>query len=251
MKQIIEKFTRLLQSKHKESYSVNDESYQSYEISKEHKEAFDFESSLRYMIEQSNKRAYLFAIFCGFLSILALISVMLLTPLKTTEPYLIRVNDTTGAVDIITILDTEQIKGNEALDKHFINSYVCAREGYFYDMLNRDYELVLTMSDDRIAADYKDIYKGENARDKVFKNNIQINVDVLSIVLTESAGVKTATIRTNLAIKNLTNTSIINQYRIITLSYEYQGLALRESLRNINPLGFKVLTYRIDEDIKR
>lgn len=218
---------------------------------KAYKEALDFESSLRYMVEQSNKKAYFFAFFCGVLSLFSVSAVMLLTPLKTTEPYLVRVNDTTGAVDIITLLDIEQISKNEALDKHFINSYVRAREGYYYDMLNRDYELVLTLSDEKVATDYKEIYKGENARDKVFKNNIQISVDVLSIVLTESAGVKTATIRTNLAIKNLNNRSVINQYRIITLSYEYQRLFMKESLRNINPLGFKVLTYRIDEDIKK
>ena len=252
MKQIIEKIKSTLKVKSREF----DRTYQSefdeqLDTSGSYKEALDFESSLRYMVEQSNKRAYMFAFFCGVLSLLSIMAVMLLTPLKTTEPYLVRVNDTTGAVDIITILDTEQINHNEALDKHFINSYVRAREGYFYDMLNREYELVLTLSSDRVAADYKDIYKGENARDKVFKNNIQINVDVLSIVLTESNGVKTATIRTNLAIKNLSNRSIINQYRIITLSYEYQNIAFREGMRHINPLGFKVLTYRIDEDIKR
>ncbi len=254
MKQIIEKLKALLNTKRKEFDNEDSNEFNhsyEYDIQGNYKEALDFESSLRYMIEQSNKRAYLFAVFCGVLSVLAIIAVMLLTPLKTTEPYLVRVNDTTGAVDIISILDVEQISNNEALDKHFINSYVRAREGYFYDMLNRDYELVLTLSSDRVAADYKDIYKGEDARDKVFKNNIQISVDVLSIVLTESAGVKTATIRTNLAIKNLSNRSIINQYRIITLSYEYQNLAFRENLRHINPLGFKVLTYRIDEDIKR
>ena len=216
-----------------------------------YRQAMDFESSMKYMIEQSNKRAYLFAMFCGAMSVLSIIAVMLLTPLKTTEPYLVRVNDITGAVDIVTILDTEQITKNEALDKHFVSTYVRAREGYYYDMLNRDYELVNVLSSDDVASDYKDIYKGDNARDKVFSNKIQIGVDVLSIVLTESAGVKTATIRTNLKIKNISTKTLTNQYRVITLSYEYQNLKLNENLRHLNPLGFKVLTYRTDEDIKK
>lgn len=133
MRQIVEKIKAIFNAKRKEFSNVDsDEFYQSYDdIQGSYREALDFESSLRYMVEQSNKKAYLFAIFCGALSILAIIAVMLLTPLKTTEPYLIRVNDTTGAVDIITVLDTEQISNNEALDKHFINSYVRAREGYF------------------------------------------------------------------------------------------------------------------------
>lgn len=177
MKQIIEKLKALLNTKHKEFDNADSNEFNhsyEYDIQGNYKEALDFESSLRYMIEQSNKRAYLFAVFCGVLSVLAIIAVMLLTPLKTTEPYLVRVNDTTGAVDIISILDVQQISNNEALDKHFINSYVRAREGYFYDMLNRDYELVLTLSSDRVAADYKDIYKGEDARDKVFKTTYKL-----------------------------------------------------------------------------
>lgn len=216
-----------------------------------YRQALDFESSLKYMIEQSNKRAYIFAMFCGAMAVLSILAVMFLAPLKTTEPYLVRVNDITGAVDILTILDSEEITNNEALDKHFVSSYVRAREGYYFDMLNRDYELVNVLSSDNVASDYKDIYKGDNARDKIFSNKIQIGVDVLSIVLTESNGVKTATIRTNLKIKNITTKSLVNQYRVITLSYEYQNLKLNENLRHLNPLGFKVLTYRTDEDIKK
>lgn len=224
---------------------------ESNEVQSSYRQAMDFESSMKYMVEQSNKRAYLFAMFCGVMAVLSIVAVMLLTPLKTTEPYLVRVNDITGAVDIVTILDTEHITNNEALDKHFVSAYVRAREGYYYDMLNRDYELVNVLSSDSVASDYKDIYKGDNARDKVFSNKIQIGVDVLSIVLTESNGVKTATIRTNLKIKNITTKSLVNQYRVITLSYEYQNLKLDENLRHLNPLGFKVLTYRTDEDIKK
>lgn len=228
-----------------------DMTLESNEIQGSYKQAMDFESSVKYMIEQSNKRAYIFAMFCGVMAALSICAVMFLTPLKTTEPYLVRVNDITGAVDIVTILDTKQITNNEALDKHFVSSYVKAREGYYFDMLNRDYELVNALSSDGVASDYKDIYKGDNSRDKVFGNKIQIGVDVLSIVLTESNGVKTATVRTNLKIKNITTKSLVNQYRVITLSYEYQNLKLNENLRHLNPLGFKVLTYRTDEDIKK
>lgn len=251
------KFLELKNNSHKQITTKNslvddeDTTLESNEIQSTYRKAMDFESSLKYLIEISNKRAYIFAFFCGFIAILAIFAVMLLTPLKTTEPYLVRVNDITGAVDIVTILDVEQITKNEALDKHFVSNYVKAREGYYFDMLNRDYELVNVLSSDSVASDYKDLYKGDNARDKLFSNKIQIGVDILSIVLTESNGAKTATIRANLKIKNITLKSIVNQYRVITLSYEYQNLKINENLRHLNPLGFKVLTYRVDEDIKK
>lgn len=94
-------------------------------------DAVDFESSIRYLVEQSNKRAWLIAFVSVGVAILSIVAVLLLTPLKTVEPYVIRVDNTTGMVDILTILDEEQISSIEALDKHFVAQYIKAREGYY------------------------------------------------------------------------------------------------------------------------
>ncbi|ELZ6613470.1 type IV secretion system protein, partial [Campylobacter jejuni] len=93
--------------------------------------AIDYEASFRYLIEKSNKRAWLIAFISIFIAIISIIAVVLLTPLKTIEPYVIRVDNTTGMVDILTMLDEKEIKANEALDKYFISTYVKAREGYY------------------------------------------------------------------------------------------------------------------------
>lgn len=59
-----------------------------------YKDSMDFETSVKYLIEQSNKKAWLIAIV--LVAILSIIAVLLLTPLKTVEPYVIRVDNTTG-----------------------------------------------------------------------------------------------------------------------------------------------------------
>lgn len=194
---------------------------------------------------------WLIAGVSGLIAILSIIAVLLLTPLKEVEPYVIRVDNTTGAVDIISILNEEQITGNEALDKHFIAQYVKAREGYFYDMLNSDYTLVQLLSTPSVAETYRALYQGDKARDAVLKNFVQISVDILSIVLTDSNGTKTATIRTNLRTKNRNSGEENVSYKVVTLSYEYQIGKIDEKHRLLNPLGFKVLTYRTDEEIRR
>lgn len=66
MKQIIEKLKALLNTKRKEFDNADSNEFNhsyEYDIQGNYKKALDFESSLRYMIEQSNKRAYLFAVF--------------------------------------------------------------------------------------------------------------------------------------------------------------------------------------------
>ncbi|HEF8491354.1 TPA: type IV secretion system protein [Campylobacter jejuni] len=211
--------------------------------------AIDYEASFRYLIEKSNKRAWIIAFVSIFVAIISIIAVVLLAPLKTIEPYVIRVDNTTGMVDILTILDEKEISSNEALDKYFISQYVKAREGYYYELLNQDYLLTQLMSSEKVANEYRAWYEGENARDQILKNSNEVNVQILSVVLGNSNGVKTSTIRTLITTKNLSSGAITQETKVITLSYEYILAKASEENRILNPLGFKVLTYRIDSEI--
>lgn len=214
-------------------------------------DAVDFESSIRYLVEQSNKRAWLIAFVSVGVAILSIVAMLLLTPLKTVEPYVIRVDNTTGMVDILTILDEEQISSIEALDKHFIAQYIKAREGYYYDMLNQDYIFVQLLSTPEIAESYRQIYTGDNARDTRLGNATQVEVQIISIVLGESAGAKTATARINLKTTNKNSKAENMATKVITLTYTYQTAQVDEENRLLNPLGFKVSNYRVDEEVTR
>ena len=212
--------------------------------------AMDYEASFRYLIDKSNKRAWLIAFVSIFIAIISIVAVVLLTPLKTIEPYVIRVDNTTGMVDILTMLDEKEISSNEALDKYFISQYVKAREGYYYELLNQDYLLTQLMSSEKVANEYRAWYEGENARDQILKNYNEVNVQILSIVLGNSNGVKTSTIRAKIITKNLNTRGLSESTKVITLSYDYILAKASEENRILNPLGFKVTNYRIDEEIR-
>ncbi|EAK4517026.1 type IV secretion system protein [Campylobacter coli] len=212
--------------------------------------AMDYEASFRYLIDKSNKRAWLIAFVSIFIAIISIVAVVLLTPLKTIEPYVIRVDNTTGMVDILTMLDEKEISSNEALDKYFISQYVKAREGYYYELLNQDYLLTQLMSSEKVANEYRAWYEGENARDQILKNSNEVNVQILSIVLGNSNGVKTSTIRAKIITKNLNTRGLSESTKVITLSYDYILAKASEENRILNPLGFKVTNYRIDGEIR-
>ncbi|EGK8076889.1 type IV secretion system protein [Campylobacter lari] len=212
--------------------------------------ALNFEASVRYLIEKSNQRAWLVAFLSMAISIIAVIAVIFLTPLKTTEPYVIRVDNTTGMVDIITSLQEEQISSIEALDKYFISQYIKAREGYYYKFLNQDYVLTQLMSDENVANEYRAIYAGDNALDQIYKDNVEVSVKILSIVLGNSNGVKTSTIRALITKKDSVTKSTQQSTKVITLSYDFLLAKTSEENRILNPLGFKVTNYRVDEEIR-
>ena len=211
-----------------------------------------YESSIRYLVEKSNQRAWVVAFAAVCVSVLSIMAITFMLPLKTVEPYVIRVDNTTGMVDIITSVDKETLTSNEALDKYFTSKYVKTREGYFYNLLQEDYILTQILSSPEVSKDYIRLYEGSNSRVEVLQNKEEISIDIVSVTLGVSAGIKTATIRFNAKQRLVGSDSYQNSAKIATLSYDYSPQSLsNEDERLKNPLGFKVLTYRIDEEVKR
>ncbi|MCD8212658.1 MAG: type IV secretion system protein [Campylobacter sp.] len=214
--------------------------------------AITYEASTRYLIEKSNKRAWTIT----FISIIVTVIVLLFhifRPLTDTQPYVIRVNDTTGIVDVLSVLDEKAIPRSEALDKYFVAQYLKAREGYFFDILQKDYELVQMMSVPDVAKRYVAEYEGENARHLVLKDNYEIDIQIVSITLENSAGSNHARVRFNQNTRTKPSGTVAEKKaKIATISYDYEpNTHKKESERLKNPLGFKVATYRIDDEILR
>jgi len=214
-------------------------------------DGLSYEASIRYLVEKSNKRAWMVAWIAIIIAILmgALIAYML--PLKKVEPYVITIDKTTGMTELKTAVDKETLQPVEAMDKYFASSYVDKRESYYYDFLSKDYVYVQLLSNPKVAKEYRSIYEGKNARDKVLGNKYEVRGKILSVVLGESAGTKTATIRIKLTKKDLRTGSIDRAtIKVVTLSYDYFPKQLEtEEQRLLNPLGFKVLTYRVDNEV--
>lgn len=218
--------------------------------------ALSYVASIRYLVEKSNKRAWLIAIISVIIALASICAIAYMTPLKQSVPYVIRVDNTTGMVDIITSVKDTEFSSNEALDKYFTSLYVKTREGYYYNLLTQDYALTQILSSPQVAQDYVKIYEGANARQEILKNNNEVSIDINSVVLGESADIKTATIRFNATINALNDkggrSAVQTSAKVATLSYEYSPADLTtEDERLKNPLGFKVTTYRIDDEIRR
>lgn len=215
------------------------------------KDAFDFEDSRNYLITKSNKRAWSVAIFSLAVTVCLAIAIMLITPLKTVELAVVKV-DKNGQVDILTNLAEEIITPDEALNKHFIGQYVKLREQYYFTTLNADFEKVQLYSNPTESKKYVDSMVNKNyGKATVLKNKVEIDVKLLSIVTREVAGEQTATIRADVITKDSISDSITNlTTKVITLTFEYLPMKLNTKSRLENPLGFIVTSYRIDEEMK-
>jgi len=213
-------------------------------------EAIDFESQRNYLIEKSSKRAWLIAFISLSVTLILAIAIIVMLPLKRVDLAVVKV-DKNGFVEIVTNLNEQTISKDEALDKYFVGRYVKVREQYYYNTLNQDYESVQRLSDTKVAQIYIEYMIGNNGKMQEYKDKKEIEVTLLSIVLNDSNGVKTATVRIQLDTKDTASNKAASAIKVVTLTYDYLPLKLTSKSRLENPLGFAVTSYRIDEEILR
>ena len=95
------------------------------------REARSWDQDRALAAERSRRFAWIVAGVATATAVAAVAAVTALAPLKSVSPFVVRVNQTTGAVDVMTALNgTKPTQYNEAVDKYFLAQYVRAREGW-------------------------------------------------------------------------------------------------------------------------
>lgn len=171
-----------------------------------------------------------------------------LTPLKSVEPFVIQVDQKSGITQTVDPIAVKELTANEAVNNFFIVQYVRAREGYSIVDLARNYNIVRVMSD---AGSVYSEFLGEadpntprsNAarlgsggqRTVRFKSITYLNPQEVQIrmLIEEKGG----------------DASYAQQHKIAVIRFEYAKMSLTTEERYVNPIGFHVTYYRVDEDV--
>lgn len=186
------------------------------------------------------------ALGCTLFSVLVIVRMI---PQKTIAPYVIQVDQKTGITQVVDPVTTRQLTANEAINNYFIAQYIRAREGYASNDILHSYEIVRLMSEPRA------VFPAYNA--EMDSNNPDSNPTKLGVLGVRQVKFKSTTmlepqvvqVRVLIEEKKDGTTVSAQYHRIITLRFEYSKIALSPDERMINPLGFRVTEYRIDEDV--
>lgn len=203
----------------------------------------------RSSIEEYKKRAKLATRFAfGSLAIsMAMAGVLLVAmPFKTVEPYLIKVDSTTGFTQVSRPL-SQSVDPSESLTKYFINMYVISRESYDWNSIQSDFSIVQAMSSEKVFSAYDVAIRDNNGPLKVFEDSKRAvtTVENTSFINDEMAQVRFVV---NVYDRNgKLSTNYPARRWIATLTYDYAKEKRTESQRLLNPLDFKVTSYRVDE----
>ncbi len=169
--------------------------------------------------------------------------------MKTIEPYVIQVEQKSGVVQAVDPSAFKDLTANESVNNYFILLYIRAREGYGSADLIRSYELV------RLMSEPGRVFGGFMA--EADANNPQSNVARLGSVGVRRVKLKSMTylepkkVQVRILVEELMDGINVSSqlHKIILLEFEYTKMGLTTEERYVNPLGFRVIAYRSDEDM--
>lgn len=199
--------------------------------------------------ERSRRLAWMVAAGAGALAIAAVVAVAALTPLKTVEPFVVRVDRSTGAVDVMTGLKgPDHLTYEESVSKYFLGLYVRAREGWLLQAAEQNFRQVSILSTPAEQQRWADQFRPTNPQSPqvLWGSNGESQIDVRSISFISP---KVATVRFHRVLRQ--GTQVVESDWVATLAFAYTKAPMLEADRLKNPLGFQVSSYRADPEVVR
>ncbi len=216
-----------------------------------------YKDKYQYVLVQRNILAVT-TLVALLLALVAVFTIMQMTPLKTLEPFMINVDDRTGLVQNVESMTYNDITDNEAINNYFVVKYIRSRETYDIADLRTNYNAVRVMSAPQVYREFLGDKRPSNPSSPaaILKSVGKRTIDILSLTYLNSPDTRRVDKETLTAQINVTYTDKLDKapapvkyYKQITMNFQYAKLDLTQTERHVNPLGFRVTSYRVDERI--
>jgi len=195
--------------------------------------------------ERSRRLAWLVAMVASVLACVSVAAVVALTPLKTVEPFVIRVDNSTGIVEVVSALSSAAGSYDEEVTKYFAARYVRSREGYVWSEAEENFRTASLMSNAAEQQRFAASYRGSNPESpqNIYGRSASSRIGIKSISLINSNVVSVRYTRTITRGEDVRTT-----HWVATITYTYANAPISSSDRLVNPLGFVVSEYRADPE---
>ena len=194
----------------------------------------------------SRNRAWIMAFFCMGIAALSLLTLILILPLKTFEPYVVTVDQTTGYLEVTKGLYDGNLTQDEALTQANLVKYVSLREQYNPAILKENYEAVELMSEGEALKEFQELWSGTNPDNPSRKLGAKASIDI-KIKSVSFINDKTASVRFMREVRE--NDRIKTGHFNAVIQFQYSQKPMQMKDRFSNPLGFQVTHYRINPEV--
>lgn len=194
---------------------------------------------------RERKIAWIIAGIATAVSVILAITLLILLPLKSVEPYVVTVDRQNGAVQVASGIEPGKLMQNDAVIQAELARYVRARETFDSTDLARTYRQVQLMSSRDVASSYIRFMSAKNPASPLNAldrgDTLTVTIKSVSLIAPGSAIVRFDVSRTAPG----GTVSAAGSY-VSAISFGFSGRPLRAADRFDNPLGFQVIRYRRD-----
>lgn len=204
-----------------------------------------FDQDRLIQVERSARIAWFVAISASVISVVSVFAIAGLTPLKTVEPFVVRVDNSTGIVDVVSALTSTAGTYDEAVTKYFAAKYVRAREGYVSSEAEDNFRTVALLSTQPEQTRFATVYRGSNPESpqNIYGRSATSRINIVSISLINA---NVASVRYMQTVTRGEDVRITHW--VATLTFSYANAPMSSTDRLVNPLGFVVSDYRADPE---
>lgn len=176
----------------------------------------------------------------------ACLAVAALTPLKTIMPVVFRVDSATGIVERVYDVRGGELAASDAMRRFYLWQYVRFRQGYVAAEAQQNFDAVSLMSTADVQRAYADDFRGSN------RSSPQVALGRSGIATVN--WVSTTLLGPNLAQVRFIQTErkgdqvLPVKHLVATVGFDFARGAISGSAINVNPNGFLVTSYHVDQE---
>lgn len=165
---------------------------------------------------------------------------------KNLQPFVIEIEKKTGKAILVDPVSVKQYSADKTLAESFLVRYIKDRELFNPDTFQYNYYTeVRLLSDADVYSEFRYWIRLSNQDSPInlYANVISSNIKIKSI---QHIGAKSVQIRFSLEFKE--KNRVIAKDKIAFISFDYYTLEMNQEERYVNPLGFQITSYRVDDE---
>lgn len=192
----------------------------------------------------------LFALFAMVAVAISIIFVKQVTTKKSLEPFVIEIEDKTGIPVVVDQLKESNFTADMSLKRYFLFSFIEAVEGYNPATYREDYNKAILFSAPNVFKQFRYRISKNSEKSPVSKLGKK-GMLVVRLKSIQFLNPNTAQVRINIQAKGRTSGFQKSRDMIAYVEFKFANLNLTAKERFVNPIGFQVVKYSIDDELVR
>ncbi len=179
-------------------------------------------------------------------TVLAVTTLLMVMPLKTVEPFVIRVDSRTGIVDRVPEY-TGTTKVEDVVTRYLLTRYVLTCQRYYFEIAESDYFECGSFHSARANQAWAVLWSRRNPESPLNKygEDTHVRVQVSGVTFLSTPGVaRLAQVRYLTARRRGDSGAQVLTHYMATVQYEYGKPSNDVRQRQWNPFGFRVVEFK-------